>query len=350
MRHERLTLLSSETRVFRRLLMAGMALTMAACLPAAQAMAAEPFLLGYQRPDGAITVLLHGDVVDPYFAAKALISADDAHTNVRSAAVKWIEWLMPRQKAGGNFDRFCDRNGSIVACAQADADDSAIALWIELLVRYTPNTKMSPKWQSSMDSSIRYLDGLYDAHRGVYQISPTLPVALLMDNVEVYEAMQALTAYYTRNGNAGAAGKWRSRSQNLSENIKKVFWASGRYEPSTQHLADHSFYPTEVAQVFPILSDIGIPGQSSATFYAKWMKRNCQAWLELPKHDYPWGLVALASQKFGDKSAISCWHAHAAPFRHGAHWNVLEESLFTAFEAQLADPLAPAQCCMPLPS
>ena len=317
------------------------------CLLAVPCAAAEPFLLGYQRPDGAITVLLHGDVVDPYFAAKALVGADDAHTDVRSAALKWIEWLMPRQKPDGTFDRFCERNGNTTPCARADADDAALALWIELLARYAPSGRMPSSWLSSLDKSTAYLDRLYDPHRGVYQISSTLPVALLMDNVEVQDAMRALSAYYARAGDSRMANKWRTSAERLSRAIVKTFWSAGRYEPSTQHLADQSFYPTAVAQVFPILSDIGAPGQSNAAFYARWMKQNCRAWLDLPQHDYPWGLVALASQKFGDRAALACWHAHSAPFRHGAHWNVLEEALFTSFEAQLSDPLAPAQCCMP---
>lgn len=317
------------------------------CLLAVPASAAEPFLLGYQRPDGAITVLLHGDVVDPYFAAKALIAADDAHADVQNAAIQWIEWLMPRQNPDGTFDRFCERNGNTAPCARADADDSALALWIELLTRYAPSGRMPSKWQSSLDKATASLARLYDSHRGVYQISSTLHVALLMDNVEVLDAMRALSAYYARTGDARTASKWQTAAERLARAIVKVFWSAGQYQPSTQHLADSAFYPTAVAQIFPILSDIGVPGQSNSAFYARWMKQNCQAWLDLPRHDYPWGLVALASQKFGDRAAIACWHAHSAPFRHGAHWNVLEEALFTSFEAQLRDPLAPAQCCMP---
>jgi hypothetical protein len=337
----------SNGRMGLRLLRTGIASIVSSCLLTAPTPAAEPLLLGYQRPDGAITVLLPGDVVVPYFAAKALISADAAHADVRSAALKWIEWLMPRQNADGTFDRFCERNGNIASCAHADADDSALALWIELLARYSPSPKMPPNWQSSLDKSTTYLARLYDPKTGVYQISSTLHVALLMDNVEVHDAMRTLSAYRARIGDARGAGKWRSQADRLSSAIVKVFWSSGKYEPSTQHLADQSFYPTAVAQIFPILSDIGVPGHTSAAFYGTWMKQNCQAWLDLPAHDYPWGLVALASQKFGDKAAVSCWHAHSAPFRHGAHWNVLEEALFTSFEAQLSDPLAPAQCCMP---
>ena len=362
MRHEHLNFVSTRKRLrlasstscrtaaraMLRLAQTAIATTALSWLLAAPAAAApEPFLLGYQRPDGAITVLLHGDVVDPYFAAKALVGADDAHADVRSAALKWIAWLMPRQNADGTFDRFCERNGSTVPCAHADADDAALALWIELLARYAPPEGMPSTWQSSLDKAIAYLARLYDPHKGVYEISSTLHVALLMDNVEVRDAMRALSAYYARVGDARAAGKWRAAAERLSRAIVKVFWSSGEYEPSTQKLADRSFYPTAVAQIFPLLSDIGVPGQSNIAFYANWLKRNCQAWLDLPRHDYPWGLVALASQKFGDRSAISCWHAHSAPYRHGAHWNVLEEALFTSFEAQLRDPLAPAQCCMP---
>lgn len=306
----------------------------------------ELSLPNYQRPDGAITVRLNSDTVDPYFAAKAILSAQDARVDARTVALKWIDWAMPRQRSDGSFDRFCVRPGETVACAPADADDAAIAVWMELLARYAPSTGMPPKWRESLDRAASHLERLYDPDKGVYQISKSLPVALLMDNTEIYSSMTRLGTYYASTGDTTHATMWRARAALLGRAIIRVFWTeNGQYQPSTQPLKGDEFYPTRVAQIFPMLAGIPTPQQSDATLYEQWMKRNRQMWLALPSHDFPWGLVALASQRIGDDPAIACWHAHAAPYRHGAHWNVLEEALFVSFESQLSDPLAPAPSC-----
>ncbi|WP_175946822.1 hypothetical protein [Burkholderia pyrrocinia] len=300
----------------------------------------------YQRPDGAITVRRNGAGIDPYFAAKALLAASDARLDARQAALAWIAWLLPRQRPDGGFDRYCVKNGQYSACAEADTDDAMMATWIELLARFAPSDGMPAAWELSLSRAGAHLDTLLDKPAGVYQISSSLHVALLMDNVEVHSAFRALAAYYVRRADYMHAGPWSQRADQLESAILKVFWlgAQSGFRSSTQRIGGTSFYPEKVAQIFPLLSDIQVPEQSNKTIYAQWMQKYGKTWQHLAGTDYPWGLIALAAFKMNDWSTVACWHARSGPYRHGAHWNVLEESLYLAFESRMAEPVTPAQC------
>lgn len=320
----------------------------AACCSVLHAGAADLRLNGlYQRPDGAITVRLNGAGIDPYFAAKALLAAADTKMDARQPALAWIAWLLPRQRPDGGFDRYCVKSGGQVAsCAEADADDAMMATWIELLARFAPPDGMPAAWEASLNRAGAHLDLLLDKPTGVYQISSTLHVALLMDNVEVHSAFQALAAYYVRRADYAHAGPWSQRADRLSSAIVKVFWRGTRsgFRASTQKISDTSFYPAKVAQIFPILSGIQVPDESNETIYAQWMQKYGKTWMQLAGSDFPWGLIALVAYKMNDWSTVACWYARSGPYRHGTHWNVLEESLYLAFESRMTDPLAPAKC------
>ena len=143
-----------------------------------------------QAPDGAMTLNSGGNYVEPYFATKALIVAQDGGLDVREAAKAWIEWVLPRQRPDGLFRRFCRVNGEWRDCAPADADDSMLALWMQLLYRMAPATGMPAEWQRSLALSARQLAKLRNQRLGVYHISTRNHVALLMDNIEVYAALK----------------------------------------------------------------------------------------------------------------------------------------------------------------
>lgn len=321
-------------------------LMMTACLSAAPALADTLSLYGYQRPDGAITVRLNGSNVDPYFAAKALLLAQEVQLDIREAAKAWIEWAVAHQRADGRFDRFCLTETGYVACAPADADDAMIAVWSELLVRFAPQEGMPASWNVSLRKANAYLSQLYDKHSGVYQISKTLPVALLMDNVEIYSSLKAVGKYYADHGDDVRAHRWRSRADQLGKDIIRVFWqpATGFRATTQNRTTTRSFYPDQVAEIFPLLADLPMPNGSPSAVYSKWMANNRETWLQQAKDDFPWGMVALIANRMGDSKTVACWRTRAAPFRHGLHWNVVEEALYLAFDANLspAERLAPA--------
>jgi hypothetical protein len=314
-------------------------------LLASAAPSGELTLQGYQRADGAITVRLNGDTVDPYFASKALLGAADARLDAKKAALAWIDWALAHQSADGRFDRFCLRSGRYVACATADADDAMLAVWMELLVRFAPAGGLPRAWDASLQKASTYLFRLYDRQSGVFVISRTLPIALLMDNVEVYSAFRALARYHFERGNDALARLWITRADQLQVSVNRVFWSPPKqFRVSTQQRSTSAFYPDTVAQIFPVLADLPIPGKSRSEAYAEWMAANRDTWLRQATDDFPWGMVALLSDKMGDRKTIACWRARAVPFRHGTHWNVLEEALYLAFEARLSseEKLAPA--------
>ncbi|PLP98012.1 hypothetical protein CYJ10_24390 [Cupriavidus pauculus] len=305
---------------------------MATCV-SQPARAAELVLTDYQRPDGGITTYFNGDSIDPYFATKALLAAQDAGMTTKAAATSWIAWLLARQHADGRFDRYCMKGQGFVSCQEADADDALMAAWMELLVRSAPPKAMPPAWQASFDKASRVLDTLRDPTSGVYLISAKIPVALLMDNVEVSSAFKAVSNYRQRQGDAAGAASWMRRAEQLDKDILRVFWRPGKgYLVSTQPREESAFYPDTVAQIFPILGDIRPAGRPHKAAYYLWMKEYRMAWLQMSETDFPWGLVA---DRMGDKDAIVCWRMRSIQFRHGKHWNVLEEALYLAFEARL---------------
>ncbi|GLC97365.1 hypothetical protein Tamer19_67740 [Cupriavidus sp. TA19] len=308
---------------------------------------AELSLRGYQRADGAITTYFEGDSVDPYFASKALLAAQDAGMSTTSAAGRWIAWLLPHQHTDGRFDRYCMKAQRLVSCQPADADDAMMAAWMELLVRSAPPQGLPPAWQGSFDKASKYLETLRDKRTSVYHISAALPVALLMDNVEISSAFKAAGRYSQRLGDNAGAAAWMHKAQHLDQDILRVFWHASRgYLVSTQPRNQTEFYPDTVAQIFPILADIQPTSHPHAAAYGAWMKQYRMTWLQMSEVDFPWGLVALVADKMNDKDAIACWRTRSIQFRHGSHWNVLEEALYLAFDARLT----PEQALAPPPT
>lgn len=319
--------------------------------PFAHAADAELTLPGYQRADGAITTYFNGDSVDPYFASKALLAAQDAGVATSATAQRWIAWLLPRQHPDGRFDRYCMKGQQMTSCQAADADDALMAAWMELLVRSAPKSGLPPAWRASFDKASKHLETLRNRQTRVYQISATLPVALLMDNVEVSSAFKAVGRYRQGQGDTSGAGVWVRKAEQLDRDILSVFWRGEEgYLVSTQQPNTNEFYPDAVAQIFPILADIRPAGRPRSADYGLWMQQHRMTWLRMSEVDYPWGLVALIADKMNDKDAIACWRMRSVQFRHGSHWNVLEEALYVAFEKRLtpeqalAPPAAGVKC------
>jgi hypothetical protein len=312
------------------------------CLPAL----ASTVVSGYQDENGAITVVRGGEIVDPYFASKALLAARDADADTQRAATAWINWLLPFQRADGRFDRLCKQRGAFTACAAADADDALLAVWIELLVRSAPSTGLPLEWRSSLSKAFSYLSSLYDKHNRIFHVSKELPVGLLMDNVEVYSAFKAIGEYFALRGEDAEANIWKKRQDYLARGIFKVFWsAETGFRVSTQDHTEHGFYPDAVAQIFPLLVDLRAPNWDASASYQLWMKQYRETWLGQAPTDYPWGLIALIAYKMGDSPTVLCWRARAQPFRHGAHWNVLEEALYVALSARFPEKTLLAPAC-----
>ena len=313
----------------------GIAISVLLCYrPPARAAAFYPAT--FQGPDGAVVLNSGGDFVEPYFATKALIVAQDGGLDVRAAALDWIGWALPRQRPNGLFRRFCRSGGKWRDCAPADADDSMLALWIQLLYRMAPSSGIPAEWQRSLALAEAQLAKLRDQRLGVYHISRHNHVALLMDNVEVYAALKDVARGQLRLGDSGAAAT-DTRAGQLSAAIQRIFWDSrtGRFRPSIQK-SRPAFFPDGVAQVYPWLADMSGPGQDPRQAWQRWKQAFGAGWIERGYDPHPWGLVALAADKLGDTMTAACWTRHSDPVRGSSSWNVLEEAAWQVLRARLA--------------
>jgi hypothetical protein len=312
---------------------------------------------GYQLENGAITVAHQGQFIDPYFAIRALLSAQSAGMDITHAALAYIAWQLPRQEANGLFKRYClEQNAAPQdsapqasaqhalpeptslwrACADADADDALLAMWIELLYLMAPNQGLPPEWKNSVLSARRQLALIYDKTRGIYVISRSNRVGLLMDNIEIYAALRSTAEQQKRLGLHQLAQKSALQAKQLEQAIQKVFRPArqGDFRISTQVPEASRFYPEQVGQLFAPLFGMTV-GQMDAKksgqhTLSKWLDEHQVAWLAHEKDHFPWGLIALAAEKNEAPDTARLWVERALPLRHGERWNVLEEAIFQA--------------------
>ena len=304
---------------------------------------------GYQHPDGAIALHYHGDYIEPYFATKALILAQEAGLDVRQPVQQWIRWLLPRQETNGSFGRYCRQpNSNWKLCAAADADDSMLALWLQLLYTNAPQSGIPVEWQASARRARAGLDSLRNIRLGIYHISRQNHVALLMDNVEVYSALVDVARAEERFGDKQQAQITLQQAETLDSAIQHVFWNKHEdwFRPSIQKNRPE-FYPDVVAQVYPWLADLPMQSDAQARdAWKSWKDRFATEWLDKKSDPHPWGLVAVAAAKFGDIDSAGCWLSRSEPLRFSNNWNVLEESAFQAVQAKVgeANGVNPSAC------
>lgn len=310
-------------------------------------------LQGYVGPHGEIRTQFEGDVVDPYFATKALLEASSAGLAIDVPALAWIEWALNKQLPNGLFQRYCRTAATgwdWKACATADADDAMMAVWLHLLAERSPPADASSRWKRSMQLAWAQLEKLHNPRLGIYYISHQQPVGLFADNMEVYAALRALARMHMKQGEPVLAQQMTNRADQLIKNLDKVFLDKrhARYRVSTQARTEHAFYPDEVAQLYPWILETDTRNQeASGAAYREWIGRNRSDWLNLRSDHYPWGLVALAALRFADHESAACWLQVATPLRHGMRWNVLEEAALQTVRFLLPPVIPDAVNCPP---
>lgn len=287
----------------------------------------------YQDSDGAITLTPNGTQVEPYFATKALVVAQDAGLDTRDASMKWIAWVLAHQRGDGRIDRWCKKKGpEWRRCADADADDSMLALWTQLLYRNGTDKGLPLEWQQSADKALAYLNTLRNK-QGVYFIARHNRTPLFMDNIEIYSAFKDISRWISR-WDLGGAAMMHARSEQLATAIQNVFWNGGKgyFHPSVQKIRP-AFYPEAVGQTYPWLEGMPTP-QDPKEGWAVWKQRFADGWLKGEYDPHPWGLLALTALKLDDHNTAACWLERATPQRGGAYWNILEEASFQAVQAK----------------
>jgi len=290
----------------------------------------------YQTPDGAITVNEHGNFVDPYFANRALTLADESGMDVRVIAERWIPWLMAHQLSDGRFERYCKSGGSDWSpCKPSDADDAGLAVWLELLYRLAPQSGLPAAWQSSAVRANKYLKNLRDKSTGLYFVSHDLRVCLLMDNVEVYHLFRVMSAAHRRFGQTKLSRDYEKKADQLARAIVRRMWlpAKHNFAASTQRPLPTTFYPAAVAQGYPWLFKLPTPAGDAKVAFRKWLSSYGSIWLDRSQDKFPWGIIALASDQFGESAYVDQWIENSKSLRHSAYWTVLDETLVQVFQS-----------------
>jgi len=297
----------------------------------------------FQESDGAMPMINNDDRVDAYFATKALLTAREAGLDIREAGTKWVEWLLPRQKADGRFERYLRvRNAAgeqigWKANDIADADDALLALWLEVLYAVSPPEGMPAHWQKSAALASAHLETLR-VKSGVYIIAQTNRVGLFMDNAEIYASYMNIAADQKRMGYGASAERTLASAQNLGAAIQKTFWdaKTSEFRVSTQDIPDSKFYPRATAQIFPMLSGIQNPIATNTAVFDEWVTKHGDNWLSMRYDKYSWGLVAFAAWKVGDNNTALAWQHQHRELRFGPRWTVVDEAIYQSLESNIS--------------
>lgn len=298
-------------------------------------------LQGYGGDTGIITIVHGGQASDPYFTLQALLLAHDNGLDITGPAARFADWLAPRQKPDGTFDRFCREGGSWRPCKTADADDSLLAMWLMLLQTMPAHVDASPVLRRSLLASRAALAHLYQPSRGVYMVSPVYLHGLFMDNLEVW-SLRVREAPGDRSG---------VEPTRLAQAIHDVFWepVNRRFLVSTQleqRAQKAAFYPDHVAQLFPLLVDFPLLPAAADVYYRDWMRKHRSEWLIQGQTDYPWGIIAVLALRRNDLDGARCWLRHNLPLRHSERWAVTDEASFQILRSRgvrMAPPETPCR-------
>lgn len=283
-------------------------------------------LPGYQLEDGALLLQKGSGVVDPYFAMKALLTAEELGLHTHAVTDAWVAWLAPRQESNGSFPRFAQQaNGIWRRSANADADDSTLALWISLLSRRYDRQAMPAALRASLLRARKALWQLRWLDDGVYEYATGSHLAYLMDNAEVYTALRddCLHARYSC-----------QRMRQLEKALPLTFWDKDQrhWRVATRNQSPAAFYPDVAAQLFPRLA--GLPAPAGQPSFDDWVKQEGLPWLQQDtlKLDFPWGVLVLAALKEKRLDVANTWLQGALAARDTHHWNILEETVLLGLQ------------------
>jgi hypothetical protein len=303
-------------------------------------------LAAYQQQDGAVTIERGGDEVDPYFALKAIFIARDNGADDAGTLDRFVNWLLPRLRSDGRPGRYSRRGDAWVRSRDADADDVALALWIEALLTCADGRSLRPREARALGLARDYLElRLLDRAAGLYRPLADDNDPLLMDNVEVLAALRSVEMLQRRRRDLAAADYWQKRTTQLATAIETSFYGIDTLTPAVTAgwravaeaaaagdtpaaLPAPQFYPDFVAAPFAWLH--GVPRARKVARFNAWLSRYGEAWEHNAASDYPWGLIALAARQEGRSDVAERWREAQVEQRRSGLWNVLEESAWQA--------------------
>ena len=275
--------------------------------------AEPPNPASFATGDGAYFTTIGGHVVDPYFVNKSFIIALEANAPVQSEFVRWLQWLLPRQRADGGFDRYCiDSKKQWKNCMKADADDSMAATTMQMIAMATqkgwiPAAQAADAARASR-SARKLLGKLFNPKSALYKVFADTEIYYLMDNAEVYDGLRASGASAAANALATA--------------MRQQFFDGTNWKPAIPEYKEERFYPHSLAHAYLWGTSI-LPAAEASGAMARWLSANSTTWLQRTGDAYAWGLVAWELRTHAPTHA-ACWRASLRPFPETLGWTVLD--------------------------
>ena len=254
--------------------------------------------------------------MDPYFVNKAFIVRLEAGLDERQALRDWLNWLLPRQRADGGFDRYCRRDPGWTACQKADADDSMAATTLHLITlarqRGWLDESLTLQANAASARARQLLATLLDRRTGLYRVFAGQDLFLLMDNAEVYDAL--------------VISGQRNAASALATAMRRHFHTGHDWSPSLTPYDRRSFYPHDLAPAYLWTNGL-IPPADAGVEMAAWVAQHSAGWLSRQADAYPWGLVAWQIRRAAPAMA-ACWRAAIRQSPPSAtHWTLLDASV-----------------------
>lgn len=286
-------------------------------------------LKGFSVGDGSFTHLLNGDFIDPYFVNKAfnilLKHAPNKNAPEFAAAYAWLNWLLPKQRADGSFDRYCKTAHAWKACQRADADDSTAATTLELLSLVGWDSAQHPNAARVANRAADLLWKL-KTPSGIFRAHLDSPNAYLMDNCEVYAGLQAASSSALFSD--VKRKQFAAQAKALNEKITTYFYSDVRkqWRPALPLLEVELFYPHIVAPTYRwhtgLVTTKALSNEANA-----WLALHRNDWLARKRDAFSWGAVALGLYEAGQLNAVACWRDSAAAAKAQGGWTLIDAAV-----------------------
>jgi hypothetical protein len=281
-----------------------------------RARATELRLDTLQAPDGAIVLTPGGNYVEPYFATKALLVAQDSGMDIRNVAQLWIRWALPRQTAHG----LTVTNVAQSATQNADSTDSYAATFLTLVWNaWRSGDANARSYILSLSYQLDVIGGVLiqtQQSDGLTWAKPDYQIKYLMDNCEAYRGLRDLASTFQNAfGDTAKAAYYNAAADKMLNGILGM-WLNGTravYKDGIGRLAAPNmgtWYADASAQVFPVLMGVVNSSdyraqQSYAAFNAAW-----PGWPNLSfnsQDPFPWCLIADAAAAMGDTGRLGTY-------------------------------------------
>ena len=311
-----------------------LALVAAASINAA-AQTNPPTLAAFSTGDGAYYTTIGGNTVDPYFINKSFIIAMKANAPLQTEFTQWLQWLLPRQRKDGGFDRYCfegqqKKRNVWRNCMKSDADDSMASTTMEMIaIAQQKKWLAAPQQAAARQASInarKLLNSLHNPKTQIYKVFADTELYSLMDNAEVYDGLRAV-------GDTASANK-------LATAVRQQFYINSEWKPSIPDYDQKRFYPHTLAHAY-LWSNSILPPKDSASTVAHWLAINGNTWLNRSGDHFAWGLVAWALYPHAPIQA-ACWRASLRPFNADKiGWTVLDAFIDHSLQQLGVDAVCP---------